>query len=109
LTVRRLHLLTAALALVVVACAAEDAGPTATTEGGQLSTSQPSDSGSGELPDSAEEPAPTTTTTTTAPETTETTSGRPSAPDFSLELGEGGTYTLSGGAKPVYLVFWAEW
>jgi hypothetical protein len=107
LTVRRLHLLTAALALVVVACAAEDAGPTATTEGGQLSTSQPSDSGSGELPDSAEEPAPTTTTT--APEATETTSGRPSAPDFSLELGEGGTYTLSGGAKPVYLVFWAEW
>lgn len=40
---------------------------------------------------------------------TTTASGRPVAPDFTLELGEGGTYTLSEGAKPVYLVFWAEW
>jgi hypothetical protein len=31
------------------------------------------------------------------------------APDFTLELGEDGTFTLSEGAKPVYLVFWAEW
>ena len=33
----------------------------------------------------------------------------PVAPDFTLELGEGGTYTLSQGERPVYLVFWAEW
>ncbi len=33
----------------------------------------------------------------------------PAAPDFTLALGDGGTYTLSEGAKPVYLVFWAEW
>jgi hypothetical protein len=53
---------------------------------------------------------------TTAPETTEagegateTTSDRPLAPDFTLELGGGGSYTLSEGEKPVYLVFWAEW
>jgi hypothetical protein len=31
------------------------------------------------------------------------------APDFTLELGDGGSYTLSDGEKPVYLVFWAEW
>ncbi len=49
--------------------------------------------------------APTTTVTSAAP----TTSGRPIAPDFTLELGEGGTYTLSETDKPVYLVFWAEW
>lgn len=49
------------------------------------------------------------TTTTAAPEATTTTSGRPAAPDFTLELGDGGTYTLSEGSKPVYLVFWAEW
>jgi hypothetical protein len=24
-------------------------------------------------------------------------------------LGDGGTYTLSEGEKPVYMVFWAEW
>ncbi|HEU4894444.1 MAG TPA: TlpA family protein disulfide reductase, partial [Acidimicrobiia bacterium] len=41
--------------------------------------------------------------------TTETTSDRPLAPDFTLELGDGGSYTLSEGEKPVYLVFWAEW
>ena len=31
------------------------------------------------------------------------------APDFTLELGTGGTFTLSESDKPVYLVFWAEW
>jgi hypothetical protein len=45
--------------------------------------------------------------TTVAPPTAD--SGRPVAPDFSLELGNGETYTLSEGARPVYLVFWAEW
>ncbi len=49
------------------------------------------------------------TTTTAAANTTQTTSGRPSAPNFTLELGEGGSYTLSEGERPVYLVFWAEW
>jgi hypothetical protein len=33
----------------------------------------------------------------------------PIAPDFTLTLGDGGTYTLSEGEKPVYMVFWAEW
>lgn len=102
---RRLPLLTFGFALIIGACAAEDAGSTSTTKRGQVSTTQPSDRGSAESPDSTE---PASTTTTTAAETG-TTSGRPLAPDFSLELGEGGTYTLSEGAKPVYLVFWAEW
>jgi hypothetical protein len=57
----------------------------------------------------------TTTTATSSPVVeapvapTTTDSGRPVAPEFSLELGNGGTYTLSEGARPVYLVFWAEW
>lgn len=49
---------------------------------------------------------------TTAPgagSTSSTLSGRPAAPDFTLALGDGGSFTLSEGAKPVYLVFWAEW
>lgn len=33
----------------------------------------------------------------------------PVAPDFTLVLGDGGSYTLSESEKPVYLVFWAEW
>lgn len=31
------------------------------------------------------------------------------APDFSLELGDGGTFTLSEETRPVFMVFWAEW
>jgi hypothetical protein len=31
------------------------------------------------------------------------------APDFTLGLGDGGTFVLSEEARPVYLVFWAEW
>lgn len=34
----------------------------------------------------------------------------PAAPDFTLALGTGSnTFTLSDEAKPVYMVFWAEW
>lgn len=33
----------------------------------------------------------------------------PSAPDFALELGGGGTFVLSEEARPVFMVFWAEW
>jgi hypothetical protein len=61
--------------------------------------------------------APSTTSassgaaTTLAPDeiTATTDSGRPGAPEFTLELGDGGAYTLSEGSKPVYMIFWAEW
>jgi hypothetical protein len=46
---------------------------------------------------------------TTAPSGGETIEG-PAAPDFTLALGTGSeTFTLSDEAKPVYMVFWAEW
>ncbi len=31
------------------------------------------------------------------------------APDFSLAMGDGSTFTLAGENRPVYLLFWAEW
>jgi hypothetical protein len=31
------------------------------------------------------------------------------APDFTLALGDGGTFRLSEEKNPVYMVFWAEW
>lgn len=46
---------------------------------------------------------------------TETTEGGsiegPTAPNFTLALGSDGadSYTLADGAKPVFMVFWAEW
>jgi len=67
------------------------------------------------------DPPQTTTVATTTPdpveevgatsstEGTTVVSNRPIAPDFTLELGAGGSFTLSEGEKPVYLVFWAEW
>lgn len=69
-----------------------DPTPTSTTE----STPDPTEPSDG-------------ATTTSQSETTDTTSDRPLAPDFTLALGDGGTYTLSEGASPVYLIFWAEW
>lgn len=33
----------------------------------------------------------------------------PAAEDFSIELNRSGLFTLSAEARPVYLVFWAEW
>ena len=70
-----------------------------------------------EAPETTEAPGSTqatgaqseTTTTPSAEGPTTTASGRPVAPDFTLDLGTGGTYTLYEGEKPVYLVFWAEW
>jgi hypothetical protein len=94
---RRLLVLVSSLAIVVAACAPSGSGAS-TTESREPTSTAPQD---------------TATTagqsTTSQPDTTETTSGRLAAPDFTLELGEGGSYTLSEGTKPVYLVFWAEW
>ncbi len=53
--------------------------------------------------------ANTAAATTSTSVETPSTAARESAPDFTLQLGDGGSYTLSEGTKPVYLVFWAEW
>ena len=102
LKVRRLQLLLATLALVVVACS--DAPDSAGTSQPAGSASDPATS---TLPGADGTAAPDTTESTETPEGT--TSDRPLAPDFTLELGDGGSFTLSEGEKPVYLVFWAEW
>jgi len=33
----------------------------------------------------------------------------PVAPDFTMALADGGTFTLSDQAMPVYMIFWADW
>lgn len=85
--------------LFVVACTGSADEPATTSVDDPLPTTTVSDDGT---PD----PEPTSTT---VPGPTTTLSDRPLAPDFTLELADGGEYTLSAGAKPVYLVFWAEW
>ena len=100
--VRRILFPIAALSLVIGACS--DAGEPSPTTSGPDSTTQTSEPATS-LPRGSDG----TTTTTEAPGATTALSDRPLAPDFTLELGDGGSYTLSEGAKPVYLVFWAEW
>ncbi len=96
-------ILFAVLALVVAAC-----GGSAVSD----QSTDPTDPASTETTSTSDTPATTgsdgETTTTPAGETS-TTSGREVAPDFTLQLGEGGTFSLSDSSKPVYLVFWAEW
>lgn len=97
---RRLPLLAVALLAAAVACSSPtDDAPSTSPPDDAVTTSTVS----------AETTSTPTETTTSTPEVTGTTSDRPLAPDFTLALGEGGEYTLSEGAKPVYLVFWAEW
>ncbi len=74
----------------------------------QLETTLPPRDGGGEVTAHGG-PNQTTPGTPAEAETTTTTSGRPTAPDFTLELGGGGTFTLSEQDKPVFVVFWAEW
>jgi hypothetical protein len=93
---RRVIALVPVLALLVAACASSGGAETTVAD-------EPTTTGSQSAGTVADQ-----TTTSQAPATA-TTSGRPVAPDFTLELGDGGSYTLSEGAKPVYLVFWAEW
>lgn len=81
-----------ALSMVVAACGAQPA-PIATGEPASTTPASPD-----VLP-------PASGVTATVPGETE----GPVAPDFTLALGDGGVFTLSEGAKPVYMVFWAEW
>lgn len=90
-------------AILFAACSPGDGGSTATTSAEAVTTSV-APATTGDIEGGA-----TTTAATETPTTTQATSDRPVAPDFTLELGDGGTYTLSEGTKPVYLVFWAEW
>lgn len=91
-----------AFALVLGACGGSDTG----------STAAPTTTVGGTAPSTTEAPGTTSGPTTTgAPAETTTRvppDGEP-APDFTLALGDGGTFTLSDEQKPVYMIFWAEW
>jgi hypothetical protein len=98
---RRRAALAGVLAVVLAACGGgEAADPTgaAPTTGPAREAAPETSTGSGG------------STAATAPATT--TAVDPDAavaPDFTLELGTGGEFALSKEAKPVYMVFWAEW
>ena len=86
------------IAIVFLALVAACGGGTVGADTTAATTTAAPDIG-GALPTTSEAPA------ATAPVEPE---GDP-APDFLLELGDGGTFVLSAEEKPVYMVFWAEW
>lgn len=101
--------LAAALAVfLVAACGDDPAAPPPTSTGAGASTVDttpgPVTSAVPTVPTDTTRPAPTRT----VPSTTTVPAGEP-APDFALELGNGGTFLLSEEARPVFMVFWAEW
>ena len=95
-----------AFALLVAACGEADVAVETQPQEQQASSTARSSAATTDSGDAVTDDAPTSTASP-APEAE--TSDRPAAPDFTLALGDGGTYTLSEGEKPVYLIFWAEW
>jgi len=93
------HRLTALVTVVLIAGCAPTATPPSTTT---TETTTTTVTGETTMPPQGGDPGEATTTTRVAPE------GEP-APDFTLALDGGGSFSLSAEAKPVLLVFWAEW
>jgi thiol-disulfide isomerase/thioredoxin len=111
---RRFSLMMAVLALAAAACGGAAASTTSAPQQDPATTSStvpsaPTSSVPTPPEDDTVNPGPTETTP--APTTTTTlveVEGDP-APDFALTLADGSEFTLSGEARPAYLVFWAEW
>ncbi len=100
--VRRFISILAGTAAIVTACGGGAGTPADDAPAPASATSSPSgDAGT-------VEPSTTTEAPGTAPTTTEAPRGDP-APELTLELAAGGSFSLRGEQKPVYLVFWAEW
>ena len=118
---RSLFALVIAFALILGACAGTQ--DTATQQTGDTGVDQPSST----VDDTASADAPSTSSTdgttsdteasdggtddTEAPVSTDPPPEGPVAPDFTLALGADGSesFVLSQEAKPVFMVFWAEW
>ncbi len=97
---------TTAVALVVLlaACGGGVAdAPTEVPTTADPATSAPTTAGA------TDSGSPATTAAADQGEDTTSQPDGPAAPDFTLALGDGGSFTLSAEQKPVYLVFWAEW
>ncbi|MCB1246038.1 MAG: hypothetical protein KDB69_02085 [Acidimicrobiia bacterium] len=95
------------MALVVAILATACAG-TSTATSAPAGTSAVPDTTTTSVTTDAQPPAssqPDDTTTTTEA----TRPDGPPAPDFTMALESGGSFTLSEATDPVYMVFWAEW
>lgn len=119
--VKRFILLVLALAMISAACGTTADVNTASTEGAgaDLAVASDQDSAEHDDPDDDEEgdhddsdsdaSVDEGADTAVAGERGPSGVDGPNVPDFTLTMSDGSTFTLSEGAKPVYMVFWAEW
>lgn len=85
--------------------------PAATASTGSVTEDSAADEAPADEPDTSDQSDDTATVDPPAPppEPQETDFDGPAAADFTIDLNRTGTFTLSEEARPVYLVFWAEW
>jgi hypothetical protein len=107
LTMMRFALFLAFLTLVAACSSTDDAVPTtyiapAADTGATAATVAPAEDSSTTGDSIGDSGASLVPNETISPE-------GPAAPDFTIALGDGGSFTLSEEAKPVYMIFWAEW
>jgi hypothetical protein len=107
LTMKRLALFVTVLTVAAACSSTDDSAPSTDVaplaEAGATSTTAESTEDSNATRDSmGDSGASLVPNQTIAPE-------GPEAPDFTMALGDGGSFTLSEEAKPVYMIFWADW
>lgn len=114
---RRFIYIITLMALVLSACGGSTVSTTDGTVDTPTATENPVSSSSpttdvpdsGDTTDSDDGPDAAESTTTEATAAAVTDFDGPAAADFSINLAGGRTFSLSEEARPVYLVFWAEW
>lgn len=101
---KRLVVVAATFSLLVAACAPSTSESTEGTSSPSSSTIQQDTSTTG-----AGSSGSTAPDSTNAPDTSRPPLEGPVAPNFTLALATGEDFVLADAAKPVYMVFWAEW
>ncbi len=96
------------LAMVAAACGGSQTGPAAPSES-TATTPAPSGSPTDDEVVARVEQAPIEGSEDSSSTITRVRPDGPDAPDFVLALGQGGEFSLADEARPVYMVFWAEW
>jgi hypothetical protein len=104
---KRLALFLAVLTVAAACSSTDDAAPTtavapATSTGATATTAASAEDSDATRDSMGDSGASLVPNQTIAPE-------GPGAPDFTMVLADGDTFTLSEQAMPVYMIFWADW
>jgi hypothetical protein len=107
LTMKRLALFVAVLTVAAACSSTDDAAPTteiapAADAATTATTAAPAEDSNATRDSMGDSGASLVPNQTIAPE-------GPEAPDFTMALADGDTFTLSEQSLPVYMIFWADW